>query len=67
MLKTYAPKHHHPLQSVPGFIKENVNVLRQYLKDIPCWRCNDYKDIQPGEGKVVAKGGEKIATPQDLK
>jgi glycine/D-amino acid oxidase-like deaminating enzyme/nitrite reductase/ring-hydroxylating ferredoxin subunit len=63
---TYSPNRHHPLQSAPGFLKENVNVLVQYLKDIPGFGdADDFKDIQPGEGKVVAKNGEKIAAYRD--
>lgn len=65
--ETYSPNRHHPLQSAPGFIKENVNVLVQYLKDFPgVGDVDDYKEIQPGEGKVVAKDGEKIAAFRDM-
>ncbi len=65
--ETYSPNRHHPLQSAPRFIKENANVLVQYLKDLPgVAEANAFKEIMPGEGKVVAKDGEKIAAYRDM-
>jgi glycine/D-amino acid oxidase-like deaminating enzyme/nitrite reductase/ring-hydroxylating ferredoxin subunit len=64
--ETYAPGRHHPIQSAPGFIKENVNVLVQYLKDFPgVGDVAEAEDIKVGEGKVISKEGEKIAAYRD--
>ena len=63
---TYSPHRHHPVQSAPDFIKENVNVLLQYFKDFPgVGDVPELEDIKKGEGKVVSKGGDKIAAYRD--
>jgi glycine/D-amino acid oxidase-like deaminating enzyme/nitrite reductase/ring-hydroxylating ferredoxin subunit len=55
-----------PLASAANFIKENIDVLAQYLKDIPgIVEAKDAEDIRPGEGKVIQSGGEKIAAYRD--
>jgi Rieske Fe-S protein len=62
----YSPQRHHPLQSAPGFIKENINVLAQYLKDLPF--IGDVKnthEIQAGEAKIMEQDGEKLAIYKD--
>lgn len=44
------------------FIKENLNVAKQYLRDLPfVFSDNDFDDVAPGEGKIVEKDGSKLA------
>lgn len=51
-----------PIASAGKFIKENIDVLGQYLKDIPGnVDAKDVDEIKPGEGKVVQINGEKVA------
>jgi Rieske Fe-S protein len=55
-----------PLASAAEFIKENMDVVAQYLKDIPGnVDAKDVSEIKPGEGKVIQSGGEKIAAYRD--
>lgn len=62
----YSPHRHHPLQSAPSFIKENLNVLAQYFKDVPFMGdLNDRNKIKPGEGKIIEHEGEKLAAYRD--
>ncbi|MBD0332804.1 MAG: FAD-dependent oxidoreductase, partial [Chitinophagaceae bacterium] len=62
----YSPNRHHPIQSAPSFIKENVNVLVQYLKDFPgIGDVKEADEIKPGQGRVISEGGEKIAAYRD--
>lgn len=58
----YSPTRFNPMKSAPKFIKENVNVFKQMVKDyigrqdeIP------FADIARGEGKVVEFDGHKMA------
>lgn len=47
-------------------IKENTNVFLQYLKDYTLlFKKTDYKDLKPGEGKVVQIDQEKWAVCRD--
>ena len=63
---TYDPHRHHPLQSAPSTIKENVNVLMQYVKDLPFkGDVKDAEHVKRGEGKVIAQDGEKLAVYRD--
>ena len=51
-----------PAKSAKKFVKENINVAGQYLKDIPGKKdAPDFDAIEPGTGGVVKKDGEKIA------
>jgi glycine/D-amino acid oxidase-like deaminating enzyme/nitrite reductase/ring-hydroxylating ferredoxin subunit len=62
----YNPRRFTPVQSTGEFIKENVNVLLQYAKNLPF--VADVKDadqIKKGEGKVVQEHGEKLAVYKD--
>lgn len=62
----YSPHRHHPLQSAPSFIKENINVLAQYLKDAPFIAdVKDKHEIKAGEGKIIEHEGEKLAAYRD--
>ncbi|MGE5518712.1 MAG: FAD-dependent oxidoreductase [Candidatus Dadabacteria bacterium] len=62
----YDPRRLTPVQSTGMFIKENVNVMMQYAKNLPF--VADVKDadqIKKGEGKVVQEHGEKLAVYKD--
>jgi Rieske Fe-S protein len=64
--KTYHAARNTPIASAGEFIKENVNVAAQYVKNIPgVADAKDYEDIKVGEGKVISKRGEKIAAYRD--
>lgn len=55
-----------PLDSAKDFITENVNVLGQYLKDLPGKaQAHDFADVGRGEGKTVSVSGEKLAVHRD--
>jgi glycine/D-amino acid oxidase-like deaminating enzyme/nitrite reductase/ring-hydroxylating ferredoxin subunit len=64
--EVYAPHRHNPLKTAGRFIKENVNVFAQYLKDIPYHAdVETVSSIVPGEGKTVEIKGEKFAAYRD--
>lgn len=51
-----------PLKSAKNVIKEQVDNLREYIKDIPgVGRQFDVSDIPMGEGKVIDSHGKKLA------
>lgn len=55
-----------PLASARNFIKENIDILAQYIKDITgIVEAKDVDNIKAGEGKVIESGGEKIAAYRD--
>ncbi len=61
-----APTRHQPLKAAKNFIKENLNVAKQYLKNIPGnAEEKDFQDIAPEEGKIVEKDGKNIAASKD--
>lgn len=54
------------MASAPKFIKENANVLGQYLEDYPGnVEAKDYLAIKAGQGKVIQENGEKWAIARD--
>lgn len=60
--KTFDATRITPLKSAKEFILENVNVLGQYLKDLPFVAdVSKFSEIGPGEGKIVEEKGEKLA------
>jgi glycine/D-amino acid oxidase-like deaminating enzyme/nitrite reductase/ring-hydroxylating ferredoxin subunit len=64
--KTFRPTRVDPLKSAKNFIKENANVIKQYLKDLPGKtdaKC--FEDVKPGEGKVIERDGQKLAVHRD--
>lgn len=64
--KTYEASRNTPFASAKKFIKENVDVLGQYLKDIPGnVDAKDVEEIKAGEGKIIQANGEKIAAYRD--
>lgn len=60
-IKLFDPARFTPIKSAPKFIKENINVFGQYVKDY-LGRNNDaFIDIGLGEGKIVEFEGHKLA------
>lgn len=64
--KTYKAKRFTPLKSAKEYIKENLNVAKEYLDLLPGTAdADDFAEVKPGEGKVVEKGGKKLAVYRD--
>jgi glycine/D-amino acid oxidase-like deaminating enzyme/nitrite reductase/ring-hydroxylating ferredoxin subunit len=64
--KTYEATRFTPIASAGAAIRENVNVLSEYLKDLPgCRDATRFADIKPGEGGIVEMHGEKFAAYRD--
>lgn len=62
----YKAKRFKPIKSAKEYIKENLNVAKQYLKNIPGTADDEvYSEIPAGEGKVVDHGTEKWAVYRD--
>ena len=62
----YKAKRFTPVKSAKEYIKENINVAAQYLKNIPGTADDEiYSEIKAGEGKVVDHGTEKWAVYRD--
>ncbi|WP_300435364.1 FAD-dependent oxidoreductase [Christiangramia sp.] len=52
---------HQPLKSAKKFIQENLNVGKQFLKDLPFLLKKEGKELLPDEGMVTKKDGQRIA------
>lgn len=64
--KTYDAARHSPIASAKDFIKENLNVLAQYIKDLPYKaEVEKLSDIAPGEGKTIEIDSEKYGAYRD--
>lgn len=51
-----------PFKSASRFIKENIDVAKEYLKDLRGMEEDtDLNELKAGEGEVVEKDGEKLA------
>ncbi len=51
-----------PVKSAKKFLKENINVAGEFIKDLPGVRdTSDFDDVQPGSGAIVEKDQSKIA------
>lgn len=62
----YKAKRFTPVKSAKNFIKENLNVAKQYLKDLPGKaEADSFDEIAPGQGKVVEVDSEKWAVYKD--
>lgn len=60
-IKLFDPARFSPVRSAPKFLKENLNVFNQYLKDYLRKNDDAFTDIALGEGKVVEFDGHKLA------
>lgn len=64
--KTYDAGRFTPIKSAKTFIKENINVAKQYLKDLPGKsEVDSLTEVKPGEGKVIEIDNEKWAVYRD--
>ncbi|WP_181304090.1 FAD-dependent oxidoreductase [Rufibacter sp. XAAS-G3-1] len=62
----YSPTRHQPLKAAPKFIKENVDVMVQYLKDLPYRsQVEELADISSGEGKNIELDGKNYGAYRD--
>lgn len=56
---------HQPVKAAGEFIKENVNVAKEFIVDRFNIEEVDLEDIQRGEAKVIKKDGQKAAVYRD--
>lgn len=65
--EVYKAKRFTPLKSAKTFIKENVNVMGEYLKDIPGKEeAEKFSEVKSGEGKIVEVKDEKLAVHRSV-
>jgi glycine/D-amino acid oxidase-like deaminating enzyme/nitrite reductase/ring-hydroxylating ferredoxin subunit len=55
-----------PLASMKFLMKENTNVMAQYVKDMPMREERKFTDIKVGEGRVVEINRQKCAVSRDV-
>ncbi len=55
------------LRSLPDFLKENLNVARQYADVVVAGDVKSPDEIKPGSGAVIARGLHKVAVYKDPK
>lgn len=66
--QTFAYNRFTPLKSAKNFVKENINVFRQYLRDLPGIKDTDtFEKVAINEGKIVEADGQKMAVHRDEK
>lgn len=61
----FAPTRVTPAKSAKDFIKENVNVVKQYARDYFKRHEEHFANIAPGEGALVEINGEHVAAYRD--
>lgn len=62
----YDSNRHTPIAKAPAYLKENANVLIQYMKDFPAFdNIKSIEQLKKGCGKVVDLKGEKVAAYRD--
>src|SRR5947199_9013914 len=66
--ETYKLSRFTPVKSFKEFFKESIDNFVQYAKDTP-WNVDagSLEEILPGQGKIIEKGGEKVAVYKDEK
>jgi len=52
---------HQPLKAAKKFVKENLNVGKQFVKDLPFLLKKEGKELLPDEGLVTKSDGKRIA------
>lgn len=57
---------HQPIKAAGEFIKENVDVAKEFIKDRFKNEDIDLQDIKPGEAKVIQVDGEKAAVYRNI-
>lgn len=64
--KLYDANRFTPIASAPEFIKENVNVAIEFIKDyISGSEAEQFSDIKPGDGKIMELNSAKVAAYRD--
>src|SRR5690606_1681463 len=64
--KIYDPKRFTPIASVKKFIKDNMDVAKNLIKDHLIYgEIKELKELNPGEGKTIILDGEKVAAYRD--
>jgi Rieske Fe-S protein len=64
--KIYDANRFTPVASATDFIKENVNVAYEFIKDyISGNDVEHFADIKPGDGKITELRGDKVAAYRD--
>ncbi|RNI24519.1 FAD-dependent oxidoreductase [Rufibacter latericius] len=62
----YSPTRHQPMKASAKFVKENVDVMMQYLKDLPYRsQVEELADINAGEGKNIELDGKNYGAYRD--
>lgn len=62
----FKPTRFNPVKSAPKFIKENTDVMFQYVNDYLVKKHpNSFESILPGEGLVIEQEGHKLAACKD--
>lgn len=55
-----------PMKSAKEFLKENINMAGELIKGLAMGEDNEViRNIQPGEGKIISQGKDKIAVSRD--
>lgn len=61
-LEMYKASRFTPAKSAREFLKENLNVAAQYVKDLPfSGEEEELKLLRNGEGRIIEKDGQKVA------
>ena len=55
------------LRSLPDFLKENLNVAKQYVDIVVAGDVKSPDELKPGSGAVIARGLHKVAVYKDPK
>lgn len=64
--ETYKARRFTPVKSAKEYIKENIQVAKEYLKLLPGTAdADEFSEVKAGEGKVVEKDGNKLAVYRD--
>lgn len=64
--KTYDLKRHNPAKAAKVYVKENLNVLSEFMKGhLSVGSIDEFNEIKAGEGKIINLKGEKVAACRD--
>jgi glycine/D-amino acid oxidase-like deaminating enzyme/nitrite reductase/ring-hydroxylating ferredoxin subunit len=57
-----------PFKSAKNFVRENFNVMAQYLHDLPGKKdAKTFEEVPVNEGKIIETDGQKMAVHRDAK
>lgn len=57
----YKASRHQPVKAAKRFVKENLNVAKEFIEDLPFLLKEEDKQLLPDEGTVFKKDGKRIA------